>query len=319
MAGRPTSIDVHVDQLLTNISIAYRNPAYIADQIFKMVPVNKQSNIVPKYDQSHWFRDDAQLRRSGTKSARGGWTVDNTDKYYCDRYSYGKEIDDETRDNADAPYNLDREATEFVTDKLQMRREVAFATDFFTTGIWGQDKVGGTDFTKWDDYAASTPLLDITNFKDQVEGKIAIEPNNIVIGKQVWVPVKWHPDIIDMIKYTQRGQLTPDLVAGMFEVENMRIGRAIQTTTKDGTAEASVVYSRIWGKHLLMIYVPAAPSLLTPAAGYTFVWQRIAAALQWIKRMRDEEREVDIIESNSYFDQKVTAPNAGLFMQNVVN
>lgn len=315
---QPTTSDLHVDQLLTNVSIAYRNSSYIADQIFPMVPVNKQSNIVTKYDQSHWFRDEAKIRRAGAKSAGGGWTVDKTDTYYCDRFSYRKEIDDETRDNADMPFNLDREAAEFCTEKMLIRREVAFATDFFTTSVWGTDKVGATDFTKWSDYAGSTPLLDVTNFKDTVEGKIAVEPNKMVLGKQAWVYLKWHPDLVDTIKYTQRGQLSVDLVASLFELDNLFVGRSIYTTTAEGTAEASVSYSRIWGKHALLVYVPNSPSLLTPAAGYTFVWQRVAAALQYIKRMRDEEREVDIIEVNSYFDQKVTAANAGLFMQNVV-
>jgi hypothetical protein len=67
-----------------------------------------------------------------------------------------------------------------------------------------------------------------------------------------------------------------------------------------------------------MLYVPARPSLMTPAAGYTFVWQRVPSAQQYIKRFRDEEREVDIIEGNSYFDQKKTGAAAGLFMQNVI-
>lgn len=316
---RPTAQQVHVDQLLTNLSIGYRNKSYIADQIFPVVPVTKQSNIIPNYDQSHWFRNDATQRRAGSKSARGGWTVDNSKTYFAQRYSFGHEIDDETRDNSDEPYNMDRDATYFVTDKLLMTREVAFAGTHFTTGVWAQDKAGGVDFTQWSDYGASTPLLDITNYKDSIEGRIAIEANNIVMGKQVWVPLKWHPDLIDTIKYTQRGQLSVDLVAGLMEVDKIHVGRAIQTTSPDGTAEASVSYSRIWGKHLLLIYVPSAPSLMTPAAGYTFVWQRVASALQYIKRMRDEEREVDIVEANSYFAQVKTGSNAGLFMQNVVS
>lgn len=315
---QPVASDLHVDALLTEISIAYRNAAYIADQIFPIVPVNKQSDIVPQYDQSHWFRDEARLRAPGTRSQGGGWTVDNTLKYFCDRYSYRKEISDDERGNADAPFNLDRDATEFVTDKLQLRRERAFAADFFTTAVWGTDKVGATDFTKWSDYAGSSPLVDATAFKDTVEGLIGVEPNTLILGKQVWIQVKWHPDLIDNIKYTQRGQLSVDLFAAMAEFERVLIGRAIVTTAPEGTAEAAVTYSRVWGKHGLMLYVPARPSLLTPAAGYTFVWRRVADALQYIKRMRDEEREVDIIESNSYFDQAKTGRNAGLFMQNMV-
>jgi len=314
----PLPSTLHVDQLLTNISIAYKNPEYIADQIFPIVPVQKQSDIIPQYDQSHWFRDEAKLRAPGTKSAGGGWKVTTSAKYFCDRYSIRKEISDELRKNADAPFNLDRDATEWVADKLQMRREVAFATDFFTTNIWGTDKVGGVDFTQWSDYANSSPLTDIDSYKDTVEGLIGREPNVLVMGKEVWLQLKWHPDLVDLIKYTQVGQVTIDLFRTLTEFDKVLIGRSIYTTSAEGTAEASVTYSRIWGKNALMIYVPDRPSLLTPAAGYTFVWQVVPNALQYIKRMRDEEREVDIIEGNTYFDQKITGSNAGLFMSGAV-
>ena len=86
----PTSRDLHVDGLLTNVSIAYKNDTYIADQIFPVVPVMKQSDIVPKYDQSHWFRNGAVIRAPGTASVRGGFTVDTTDTYFANRYSYGE-------------------------------------------------------------------------------------------------------------------------------------------------------------------------------------------------------------------------------------
>ncbi|TXH52455.1 MAG: hypothetical protein E6Q97_16030 [Desulfurellales bacterium] len=312
-----TPQDLHVDQYLTNISIAYQNPLYIADQIFPIVPVNKQSNKIALYDQSHWFRDTAKVRAPGTKSQGGGWAV-NSDTYFCDRFSYRHEIDDEARDNADEPFNLDRDATDFVTDKLQMRRERSFAADFFTTSVWGTDKTGASDFTRWSDYAASTPLVDLTTYRDTVEATVGREPNTLVMGKQVWVQLKWHPDVIDTIKYTQRAQVSTDLFASLAEFDRVLVGRSIYTATAEGTAEASVSYGRIWGKHALMVYVPDAPSLLQPAAGYTFTWNRVPGSIQYIRRMRDDEREVDIVEANSYFDQKVTASKAGLFMSTAV-
>ncbi len=317
----PSARDLHVNQLLTNLSIAYRNAVYIADQLFPIVPVKKQSDIIPKYPQSYWFRDLARLRVGGQKSEGSGFTVDTTATYFCPRYSFRFEIPDEVRDNADDPFSMDRDGAIFVTDKLQMRREVAFGSAFFTTGVWAQingagngDPTGGTDFTQWNDYGGSQPLVDVATYLDAIEGLIAREPNVMAIGKQSYVKLKWHPDLIDTIKYTQKGQLTPDLIASLFEVPKFLIGRGIYTTSAEGTAESSVTYSRIWGKALLALYVPAGPSLLTPSAGYTFVWSRVSSAIQYIKRMRDEEREVDIIEGNSYFTQAKVAQNAGFYM-----
>lgn len=315
---QPTGRDLHVDTLLTNLSIGYRNAAYIADDIFPTVNVMKQSDIIPAYDQSHWFRDDAKLRAPGTRSQGGGWAVDKTATYFCHRYSYRHEISDEDRDNQDQPFNLDRDAVEFTTDKLGMRRERAFSADFMKPGVWGTDKTGTTDFTKWSDYAASTPVVNITDFMDTVEGLVAREPNTMVMSKLVYSKLRWHPDLVDLVKGFQQPQITAEWLARTFDLERVLIGRSIFTSTDEGVAEASVTYTRVWGKDALLLYVPARPSLINPAAGYTFVWQRVAGALQYIKRMRDEEREVDVVEANSYFDQKVTAKNAALFMDEAV-
>jgi hypothetical protein len=57
---------------------------------------------------------------------------------------------------------------------------------------------------------------------------------------------------------------------------------------------------------------------MTPAAAYAFTWQRVANSLQYVKRMRDEEREVDIIEGNTYFQHKITVPRAGVFASGAV-
>ena len=322
--AQPTPSDVHVNQLLTNVSIGYVNTSYIADMLFPMVPVEKQSDVIPQYDQSQWFRDLAHLRAVGTASRGSGFNLTNTNTYFANRYSFRFEIPDDVRANTDAPYDMDRDGTEFVTDKLQMKREVSFASDFFTTSVWTGDQTGVSgapstnQFRQWNDYTNATPLVDLSGFMDTVEGRIAREPNMLTLGKQVWTELKWHPDVIDTIKYTQRAQMTTELFAALLELAKINVGRAIYTTTAEGTAEASVSYTRIWGKAALLLYVPERPSLMQPAAGYTFVWRRVANAIQYIKSMRDEEREVDIIEGNSYFDQAQTAAGAGLYMASAV-
>jgi hypothetical protein len=315
----PTSRDVHVDQLQTNVSLKYSNQTYIADEAFPLLPVQKQSNIIPAYDQSYWFRDEAKMGIPGADVPLADYAVDtSSNTYFCPRYRLGRLIFDEIRDNADAPFDLDREATEFLTDKMLLRREVQFVNQHFTTGQWTTDKTGDVDFTKWSNYAGSSPVVDCTTYKDTVEALMGREPNKLIVGKQVYIQLKNHPDVIDLIKYTQRGQITPDLLASLLEFEKFLIGRAIYTTDKEGTAEGSVSYSRVWGKNALMVFTPQSPSLMTPSAGYTIVWNRVAGAAQYMQRFRRDEAEADLMVINSYFSQKRLSARAGLFLSNAV-
>jgi len=331
--GLPTPKDVHVDALLTNISIAAKNTKYIVDQIFPIVPVMKQSDIVPKFPRSHWFRNTAKMRAPGALSARGGFAVDASDTYFCKEYAFGFEIPDELRANADAGWDLDRQATAFVTDKIAMARELQFASNKFTTSVWGSDKTGGSDFTAWSTYATSSPLIDIETYKDTVEANgMGIEPNVFVMGKQVWIVLKWHPDVIDTLyKGSISGLVTEQMFAQLTGFEKVLIGRALYTTSPEvattayGTTgagtdnETLVSYTRVWGKNALMLYVPASPSLLEAAAGYTFAWRAAGMpGVNVIRRFRYDDRRVDVIEGASSFDQKVCLTAAGLFLSGAV-
>ena len=109
----PTASDVHVNAALTNISIAYTQEAgsFVADRVFPLLQVPKQSDRYFVYDKDDFFRSEAQLRAPGTPSAGSGFGIDNTPSYFADVYAIHKDVDDQIRANSDAAINPDRDAT----------------------------------------------------------------------------------------------------------------------------------------------------------------------------------------------------------------
>ena len=65
---QPTQNQVHVDAILTNISVAYmqQQQNFIATRVFPVVPVSKQSDKFFTYTKNDWFRDEAQRRADAT-------------------------------------------------------------------------------------------------------------------------------------------------------------------------------------------------------------------------------------------------------------
>jgi hypothetical protein len=305
--------DPYVDRLLTAISVGYSNADYIAPLIAPVVPVPLPTGFIPTYLQSDWFRNQAHRRGTGTMSRRGSFNL-GTDTYAVKRDSFGFELADEVRDATVEPYNMERDGTLFATDKVLMSQELDFATNLFNTGVW-TDAAG---YTQWNDYGASTPLLLVTQALDNIEARIGREGNTLVMGKQVFTTLRWHPDLLDTIKYTQRAILTEELVASLFGIDRLLVGRGIYTASPEGTPEASVVYNRIWGKHLLVLYNPSSPSLITPASVYNFVWQRVPNANSYMRRFREESRELDVLEANGYHDFHVTSARSAEFYASII-
>lgn len=325
---QPNVNNVHIDAILTNISVAYiQNTAnFIADKVFPTIPVDKKSNLYFKYTKDDWFRDEAQRRADGTASAGSGYGL-TTDNYQAEVYAFHKDIGDQTRANADNPLNPDMEATQFVTQRLLLRREVQWASAYFTTGVWTAGDYAGVSSTpgagetwKWSDYTHSNPIIDVESAKAEVLSKTGYEPNTFVLGYKVFQQLKNHPLLVDRYKYTQAGAIvTEDLLAQLFGVDRVLVAKAVVNSGAEGSNAQS--YDFTVGNSALLCYTAPNPGLLTPSAGYTFMWTGVSGGLGstvGVSRFRMEELKADRVEGEVAFDNKVVAPDLGYFWSAII-
>lgn len=328
----PTQADLHVNAPLTNVSIAYMMDAreFIADKVFPRVPVQKQSDLYWKYSKSDWRRTDVQKRAPGTESPGVGWKVD-TDSYFAQVYAVHKDIDDQVRANADSNWSLDKDSTKFVTNQLLLKRDLDWNNTYFKTGVWGTDYTGvsaspsGNQFLQWND-AASDPIVQMAELQTDFVLQAGRKANTLVLGAETITALKNHPDIIDRIKYTQKGVVTQDLLASLFDVDKILVSYASYTDVGErndaDVQDAAATYSFMSNsKGALLCYTPSAPSLMTPAAGYIFTWNGYLAGNSYGIRMsnfRMEHIRSDRIEGEMTYDMKVVSPDMGLFMASAV-
>ena len=122
--AQPSSSQVHVNAVLSNISVAYRQraEAFIAPQVFPVVPVSKQSDLYYTYDKNAWFRDEAQRRPPNTESAGSGFGI-STASYNCDVWAIHKDVDNQLLANTDNGLNPRRDAVELVGRQVGREQE----------------------------------------------------------------------------------------------------------------------------------------------------------------------------------------------------
>lgn len=308
---QPTQSDVHVDAILTNISVAYLQSEanFIAPRVFPAVSVDKQSDKYYIYTKNDWFRDEAEKRADATESVGSGFNVSTTN-YFCDVYAIHKDVGDQMRQNADAPINPDMDATRFVTSRLLLKLERQWAADFFTTSVWGTDL---TLTNKWSDYTNGDPIGDMETAKEKILSTTGFAANTLVVGYQVFRQLQHHPDIVDRFKYTSSQVITEDILARLFGVDRVLVARSVYASNAEAETAA---YAFIHGKHALLCHVAGSPGLLTPSAGYSFMWRGISAGLGApisMRRFRMDKLKADRIEGEIAFDNKVVASDLGYF------
>jgi hypothetical protein len=296
---------VHIDQALTEVSIAYRNLQYVADAVFPTVPVSKQSNKYFIYSKDN-FRTLDDARRPGARANEIEWTL-STDTYYCEGHALAQAIPDELRANADQAIDVDVDTTETLTDLVYLQREIAAAATATNPAIVTQNTtLSGT--SQWSDFANSDPIQAVENQKGPILKQIGQPPNSMLVSYPVFLALREHPAIVDRFKYTQVPVLQPDHLKSVFNVDNFFVAAAIKNTANEGAAD-SLDY--IWGKNALLFYRPATAGRRTLSLGFQFTWLFGANTDGFlVKRYRDESRTADIVETQLYYDIKVVAPSA---------
>lgn len=297
--ARPTARDVHVDSIMTGISIGYHNNAYIAQEIFPIVPVEHQTDLYYTFDKESWYRNRSGPRAPGTVAPRADYGI-ATASYLCVNDAMAKEIPDEVRDNSDAPLRVDITATNFVTDALELALEIRVATLITACANWAAASNPGTGWS----VNNSDPWADIDTAVDAVVSTTGREPNVAVLGWPVWKSLRNHPDFLDRVKYTRSsGRIEVGDLRSWFGFDKVLIGRAIKNNAMEGQA-ASLAY--VWGNTFWVGYVPAAPALEEPSSGYIFRWGN-----RKVERFRDDQAHMDIIAAEWNLCEKITASDTG--------
>ena len=322
----PTMQNAHIDRALTNMSVAYMqdSSAFIADKVFPIVKVKRQSDVYYGYNKGDFMRDEAQLRGAATESAGGDDGVEASDPYYCRKHAFRKDVTPEERANYDEPLNADSDAADFVSQKMLIRREMEWASKFFKSGIWGTEIEGASAVSEgkviyWNE-ATSDPIGDVTGASVKMASTTGYKPNTLVLSPFVFNALKNHEDILDRIKYTQKGIVTEDLLATLFGVERVLVAWSVVNSAAKG-AKDDIGF--IMGKHALLCYSNPTPALKKPSAGYIFAWTGLEGSGAYGNRIVRLPMDVlglgtERIEGEIAFDAKQICKDLGTFFKDIV-
>lgn len=302
-----TISDVVVDPVLSNISKAYSNEMYIADMLFPVVPVGKQTGKYYQYNKAK-FRRNKTLRAPGGKANEVEYGL-STASFEAVDHALKEKTPWEIIEQADSALSPESDATENVTEQLQIDKEIALATSMAATATITQNTtLSGT--SQWSDYTNSDPISDIKAGMVVVQKAIGRKPNTLLLGKPTFDKLVDHPDVVEKIKYTNLGTATTDLLARLFNVENVIVAEALYNTAVEGATD-SLDY--IWGKHAWLCYITPRVALRTITLGFTFRWKD-----RKVKKWDDEDMEARFVRVNENYVQKFVAAEACYLIKNAV-
>lgn len=322
--GQPSLEDVHISSALSNMGVAFfqTQQDFVFPKVFPSIDVEHKKDFYWTWPEDAWLRDEARKRAPQTESAGSGFEL-GQDSYNADVWAFHKDLDKQTLANADDGLNLEQATINFVASRLALRQERQWATDFFTSGVWGTDVAGAasgdgtTTFTHWDD-AASDPEENLDYLKEASMGLTGLEHNTLVIGYRAYRKLRRHPDFKERLKYTSSESVTLDMLKEFLEVDNIYVAKSVVNVAPEG---ATKDIEFIHGNSAWFGHVAKNPGRLTPSAGYTFRWTGVSGGLgigAGVATIDMPLTKATRYEMEVAFDNKVVAPALGVFIEDIV-
>jgi len=311
---------------LQDVSIQYRNAAYIADLVFPLIDNVYAKAQVAKYVKGSWFRDEAEPRAPGAAARVGHFNV-TTQNLDPINYAYATEVTDEERTQASIPGNLpiqpDIDAQEFIADKLDMKREIRCAAILHATS-WSAQSAGGVDADGlWGTATAAndTFLADFVTARDTILANTGLLPNSLLLNWTAWSKLQMSPALLNLMNpvgLSANALVTIPTLAALVGVKNIVIASAIKNTAQENQADSAFTGTNIWGSSAadkgigFIYYRPDRPGLKQASAGYQYrVMNPTSGTGRLITTWRDDARHADMYDCNEECDIAAVCLDAG--------
>jgi len=254
-----------IDPILTSVVQGYQHPERVGNFLFPEVPVDVSAGKVTEFNKDS-FKIYNSIRAPGSKTRRIEWGYDGK-PFAVENHALDALVPRELmRDAAEVPgIDLSKVAVDNVMMSLGLELEVQQAGIAVNAANYGvPNKVTLAGATKWS-AATGTPANDVETAKEAIRAACGKRPNVMVLSPQALRSVRTNPNVLDRFKYTSDQIVTPQMLAGLFGIEQIVVGDAIM-------ANDAGTFSDVWGNNVVLAYVAPAGmrDKAVPSFGYTY-------------------------------------------------
>jgi hypothetical protein len=303
--------DVHVNAPLTNFALQLRNRAFVAEDVFPVLTVMKESDVYYTFSREE-LRDVDTLRAVSARAKEVEW-VPSTASYTAEEYALRHLLADRIVNNADAPVRPRMNTVSKLMKWIQLGQEKRVQAICQN----GANVVATVAVApKWD---GTSPTIerDIDTAKDSVRNNAGVEPNAILLPENVKDVVKRDSTLRDLIRYViNLGAGNRDLLMnGELPPVMFNLAIIIAGATEDtGKLGASSTIAKIWNDAVPVFYREAAPSLEAVTWGMIM---RVQSPI--VKTYRDEHRAGEYIECSVIQAEELVTSNAANLLTDVLS
>lgn len=170
---------------------------------------------------------------------------------------------------------------------------------------------------KWNAAANTTICADVQAAKNAIQASIGIDPNLMVVPRDVMNSLRIAPEILEKFKYTQGGIVTKTMLEALFEIEIVVSNDNINNAAEGQTASLG----GIWTDEVVLSYSQQSADIKALNFMRTFNWTaNEGSGPSGISTFSYDENPIDsrIVRARQFTDEKVVAAGAAYYLSNVL-
>ena len=315
------------------------NNRFIAPQVFPIVSVQTQYGQIKTWERGSLLRHEMRLHAYADRPVQANYEPGTPQAYICEHWSVERPIAPVDRASSRDPLRPEKDAQAYVQKQAELNTDLRWAKAAFNPNAWAWNYKGvetnpsnasdSPEFLRFDQAGAESVIATLRGKRERMALMTGEEPNVLVMGVDVYNYLTVSDaDILERIKYTQRGVATLDLLAELFEVPKIVVARNVVNDAKEGLpANYRYVFPT---KGMLLMHAATNPSLETASGGYLTVWERLYERfegdqtrvlndLALIRRGYDSRSGVRWVQGHTATGISVVAPDLGMFFEDVVS
>lgn len=302
--------DLHLSQLLTGLAMGYRPQGIIADQIFPVVRVSKQTDVYPIFSRAEMLAVEDSIRAQGTEAKKITRSV-GTGTYRAKNYALKTEwvLEDDINIDPQFAAQLVGGRERYLLNKLFLGWDVRVSNLVNSTANVGSSAAVSSSWA-----GAGNPSGDIWKAIDNVRYRTGYRPNKLVMGPKAFDSLSRDATMRNLILGVNNGGGYPtlDQLKNVFGVDNALISGAFYNNANEAQAEN---VQTVWRDNVLVAYIPPGPSIEDPSFGYSFRWsapglpELNVEALPYDPKIKSQE-----FETGYYQDEKITGSEYGFLI-----
>lgn len=255
-----------VDKLLTNVSQKKVAQGHICEMLLPFVGVKQRTGKIGKYGRNH-LRIANTVKRGRGKYRQIEAVTRSQVSYEIEGHGLEGGVTREDYENAEAPYDAEKDETDAITSILLTEKEKALADVCAGSSITQTVQLSGTN--QFSDYNNSDPIAVCLAARKAVRAGCGFYPDTAWCDIDVAETLKFHPQLLDALGFKQArpGGLTYAEIAQALGVKRLLVAESFYQNTNEGQGDSADV-SPIWGKHLWFGVIPEAAAKDQTAFGY---------------------------------------------------